>query len=292
MTTDVLELFDEPAERSSDLLSVRRLARTPDWSVSDIICEAGPGTRPFEERHAGFSVAAVVSGTFTYHGENGRSLLHPGALLLGNHGQCFQCGHDHSTGDRCIAISLDPDLFEEIAAAQAGTTRFAFPVASLPAIRVLLPHLARLEAMAAGAPNPGIEDAVVDLAEAVVAHLSGHAAERARLSARDELRIADVIRHVDEHADEPAEVGRLAQLARMSKYHFIRSFRAAVGLSPYRYVLAVRMRRAAVRIATSRQSIGSIAYEAGFGDLSTFNNGFREVFGMSPTAYRRRMLGA
>ncbi|QCK85207.1 helix-turn-helix transcriptional regulator [Phreatobacter aquaticus] len=289
MTPDILELFDEPAERSSDVLSVRRVARTSQWSVSDIVCEAGPEARPFEERHDGFSIAAVVSGTFTYHGENGRSLLHPGALLLGNHGRCFQCGHDHSIGDRCLAISLSSELFEEIAAARAGSSRFVFPVASLPAIREFLPRLTRLEAMGR---NPGIEDAVIGLAEAVVGHLSGHVASAAHLTSRDERRIAEVIRHIDACADEPMEIDALARLARMSKYHFIRVFRAVIGLSPYRYVLALRMRRSAARIALSSENIASIAYEAGFGDLSTFNSGFREVFGMSPTAYRRRMLRA
>ena len=44
--------------------------------------------------------------------------------------------------------------------------------------------------------------------------------------------------------------------------------------------------RAAVRRATSRDSVAAIAYDAGFGDLSTFNSRFRDIFGAPPTKFR------
>src|SRR2546430_5544229 len=30
-------------------------------------------------------------------------LMTPGSLLLGNAGQCFECGHEHGLGDRCLS---------------------------------------------------------------------------------------------------------------------------------------------------------------------------------------------
>jgi AraC family transcriptional regulator len=41
-------------------------------------------------------------------------------------------------------------------------------------------------------------------------------------------------------------------------------------------------------LATSSEPVSVIAFETGFGDLSTFNGRFRDVFGMSPTVYRSR----
>ena len=38
----------------------------------------------------------------------------PGSLLLGNAGQCFECGHEHGIGDRCLSFSYAPDYFEKI----------------------------------------------------------------------------------------------------------------------------------------------------------------------------------
>ena len=68
-------------------LAKRTLAAGDGWSVHEVVCRAGPSDRPFEERHEGFSVSAVIEGSFTYRSEAGRGLLYPGALLLGNSGR-------------------------------------------------------------------------------------------------------------------------------------------------------------------------------------------------------------
>ena len=98
--------------------TVRPIAGGDTWSVSEVVCAAGPGDRPYEERHRGFSVSAVFEGVFTYRSEHGASLLYPGAILFGNHHACYECGHRHSVGDRCVSFNLREDVFEEIAGTQ------------------------------------------------------------------------------------------------------------------------------------------------------------------------------
>jgi AraC-like DNA-binding protein len=49
----------------------------------------------------------------------------------------------------------------------------------------------------------------------------------------------------------------------------------------------MRLRRAAVRIASERAKILDIALDCGFGDVSNFNRAFRAEFGVSPRIYRR-----
>ena len=107
-------------------------------------------------------------------------------------------------------------------------------------------------------------------------------------SARDHRRITAALRHIEQQSGETLELADLAAVAAMSKYHFLRTFRRIVGVTPYEHLLGTRMRRAAVRLCTTRAPVGSIAFDAGFGDLSTFNGRFRDVFGMPPSAYRSR----
>lgn len=90
------------------------------------------------------------------------------------------------------------------------------------------------------------------------------------------------------HSAEPLDLDGLAKVAGVSKYHFLRTFRRAVGISPYQFLLTFRMRQAALRLLTSSDSVTSVGFESGFGDLSTFNGHFRELFGLSPREYRER----
>jgi AraC-like DNA-binding protein len=50
----------------------------------------------------------------------------------------------------------------------------------------------------------------------------------------------------------------------------------------------MRLHRAAVRLRHSDEDISAIAFDEGFGDLSTFNRRFRRVMGLSPRAWRAR----
>lgn len=269
-------------------LAVRLLCQGQEWSIGEYLCTAGPDDRPFEERREQFAIAAVIEGSFRYRGDMGAAVMHPGAFLLGNSATCYECGHDHSTGDRCIAFHFAPAYFAEVAASAAGSGRFRFPTPMLPATPELLPWLVRIEARTTLADRLAIEEAVPSLMEAVIGAVSSTTPLPVCASTRDARRIGDVLRYIELHAAEPLDLETLASVAIMSKFHFLRTFRHIVGMTPYQFLLNMRMRRAAVRLATSSEPVSAIAFETGFGDLSTFNGRFRDMFGVSPTVYRSR----
>jgi AraC-like DNA-binding protein len=63
-------------------------------------------------------------------------------------------------------------------------------------------------------------------------------------------------------------------------------FRQVAGMTPHQYVLRTRLHRAAVQLRRTDDPISSVAYDAGFNDLSTFNRRFRRLMGAKPSAYR------
>ncbi|MGB6543921.1 MAG: helix-turn-helix transcriptional regulator, partial [Xanthobacteraceae bacterium] len=103
---------------------------------------------------------------------------------------------------------------------------------------------------------------------------------------RDERRIAAALRQIEAQADAPLSLADLAGTAAMSRYHFLRTFRAVVGMTPHQYILHTRLHRAAVRLRRTSEEISTIAFAAGFNDLSTFNRRFARIVGRSPSAYR------
>jgi len=273
-------------KRKAKTPSARLIAAGVDWRVTEFVCDAGPDDRPFEERHDCVTIAAVLSGSFKYRTHSGDSLMHPGSFVLGEAGRCYECGHEHGLGDRCIAFSLSPAYFDEIAHGAVGTAGFWFTVPALPAAAGLLPLAARIATLDES-NRLAIEDTLMRIAFAAATLASGRTPGRTRVSARDEKRISRAMRYIDDHSTEAIDLDRLAAIAVLSKFHFLRVFSRVAGVSPYRYLINTRLRRAAIQIAAGERRMSDIAYDSGFGDLSTFNSQFRATFGESPSAWRR-----
>jgi len=263
------------------------LAVGEGWSAHDVICTSGPGDRTFEERHEDVSVSLVVAGTFHYRSALGGGMMTPGSVLLGNPGTCYECGHEHADGDRCIAFHFASDFFERLAA-EIGARRGErfFRIGRLPPLRAMTPVLAMVAAGLAVPDDAAWEELAIGVATAAL---------RAGARLPDDVRgappgaVARVTRSVRDIDRAPAERWSLAQLARdagQSPYHFLRTFRAITGTTPHRYVSRARLRRAAARLVAGEARIAEVALDAGFADLSAFNRAFRLELGAAPTAFR------
>lgn len=268
----------------------KMLASGPGWSVYDNVCTAGPNDRPFEEQHRAVCIAAVTRGTFQYRSTQGRALLAPGALLLGNHGCCFECGHEHGRGDRCMSFHFAPDCWEAVIAAVPGARKATFARPQLSPEPRLAPLIAAIEAAACDLDNLEAEELALRFAGAAVVSLAEMHRVDSLPSRRDEQRIADTIRRIEAAANDTLHprlsLAMLAGEAAMSPYHFLRTFRRVIGMTPHQYILHHRLHRAAVCLRQSDQPISTVALDAGFNDLSTFNRRFRRVMGASPSVYR------
>src|SRR3954454_17900369 len=108
------------------IASVRNLCSGEGWRVSDVVCRAGPGDRPFEERHDDICIAVVTEGTFRYRASQGTAMLAPGAILLGNARTYFECNHEHSVGDRCVSFHYKPKFMESALADVPRARRMSF----------------------------------------------------------------------------------------------------------------------------------------------------------------------
>jgi AraC-like DNA-binding protein len=97
------------------------------------------------------------------------------------------------------------------------------------------------------------------------------------------LRAKDLI---DRAYGEPLEVRTLAREAFASEAHFIRSFRAAFGETPHRYLQRRRVERAKELLRGTGDSVTEISLAVGFRSLGSFSTTFRQLTGASPSGYR------
>jgi AraC-like DNA-binding protein len=266
------------------------LASGTGWTVRDVVCDAGPGDPAFEERHADVSIAVVAAGSFQYRTRQGAATLAPGSLLLGNAGACFECGHSHARGDRCLAFHYQPGFFEAVVADAPGARDVRFKQAGLPALPELMPLIAETEAARDDGDADALEELALRLAGAVAALPHGRRSARRAPTALDERRITDALRHIERAPQAPLTLAGLARDAGLSPFHFLRTFRHVTGMTPHQFILRMRLHRAAMLLRQSAGTVTTIAYDCGFNDLSTFNRRFRRLIGVPPREWRSRRL--
>jgi AraC family transcriptional regulator len=265
---------------------VRPIAKGCGWSVDDVICTCGPEDRPYDEQHDRVAIAIVTSGTFQYRGSgsNGREMMTPGSVLLGNRGQCFECGHEHGVGDRCLSFHFRPDYFETITDRRAER---AFRSLRLPPVRTLSPIIADASGAIAGSPFVGWEELAIRVAGHAVQVDNGIELDRSAISPATVARVTRTVRMIQAQAASELTLTDLSREARLSPFHYLRTFECVTGTTPHQYLLRTRLRAAATRLAIGTEKILDVALSAGFGDISNFNRAFRAEFGVSPRDFRR-----
>ncbi|HZB50350.1 MAG TPA: AraC family transcriptional regulator [Mycobacteriales bacterium] len=94
--------------------------------------------------------------------------------------------------------------------------------------------------------------------------------------------------HIDRHYAGPLDLDALARVAGVSKHHFVRSFEAAYGETPIRYLTRRRIERAQDLLRTANLTVTEVCMLVGFASLGSFSSRFAQLVGESPTAYRNR----
>ncbi|MDP3740265.1 MAG: helix-turn-helix domain-containing protein [Hyphomonadaceae bacterium] len=97
---------------------------------------------------------------------------------------------------------------------------------------------------------------------------------------------------VQTHPERDVSLESLAREAGYSPSHFHRLFTETIGETPKEHVERVRLERAALKIAVTRDTILDISLSVGFRNHETFTRAFKRAFGMTPSACRRGALAA
>ncbi len=99
-------------------------------------------------------------------------------------------------------------------------------------------------------------------------------------------KIRQVLSYINENLGKELSVEQLAERVYLSKYHFMRLFKAQTGSSVHAYVRQKRLLHAA-RLIRAGMPAAKAAAESGFGDYSAFHRAFRESFGISPGSLKK-----
>jgi len=103
----------------------------------------------------------------------------------------------------------------------------------------------------------------------------------------DQRRLARVLDYVEAHLEDDLGIDRLAAVACLSRFHFVRAFKAAVGVPPHRYVSDRRLDHAKGLLRGGDRPLVDIAIALSFSCQANFTRAFRLATGQTPGQYRR-----
>lgn len=229
--------------------------------------------------HPEFVVGAVVGGVETLQVGRAVHLASAGSVLL---------LHPHEAHANA-AVAPDVLRYRVLYISSDAMAAWlpAMPAFAAPVCR-RKPLFARVtSAHAALERQPGRLEQEAAFA-ALVAALSGLAdARHGRGETTPDSSIDRAKSLIDDGFASDFSLGDLAAVAGLSRFHFLRSFKRATGLTPVAYRNQRRVAEAR-RLLRSGRTIAEIALEVGFADQSHLTRHFQRIVGTSPARYREQ----
>lgn len=226
--------------------------------------------------HDQFGIGVIDAGAHRSHSGRGQVEAQAGDLITVNPGEVHDGMPLAASGRSWRMLYLDPGLLH----GDDGGAEFCWPALHDPAAAR---RFGRLFAALTGSEAAGLEpEADLLLLVARLQDRPRHALPPARIDAALQ-RLADA-------PADPVSLADLARLAGLSRFHFLRSFAAATGLTPHAFQIQHRLHLAR-RLIAARTPLAEAAAAAGFSDQSHLTRLFRRSYGLTPKAYARAQGG-
>ncbi|HEV8583867.1 MAG TPA: AraC family transcriptional regulator [Methylomirabilota bacterium] len=235
-----------------------------------------------KHRHDTYAIGLTDCGVqvFDYRGAAHASTAGRVVVLHPDESHDGRAGTDDVFGYRIVYVQ--PSRIAEAVRTLSGRAR------PLPFVREPVSANARLaravrDAFADELTPLTADDLVVALAEGLLegARDVAHApARRIDVPAVERAR-----RFLDAEKTRVVESSELEAITGLTRYALARQFRAALGTSPYRYLLMRRLELAKRRMLDGR-ALAEVAGETGFADQAHFTRAFTSAFGLAPGRYR------
>ena len=136
---------------------------------------------------------------------------------------------------------------------------------------------------------PGWELKVIGNMSILIGYLKEHCYFTSEVINKAENNFAQmVMSYISESYSLPITSSTVATRLYMNNSYFCRTFKKAFGCRFSDYLQAYRLEKSRMTLANTSEPITDIAYKAGFSCCSYFSKVFKEHFGITPLAYRKK----
>jgi AraC family transcriptional regulator len=212
-----------------------------------------------------------------------------GAMMLAPAAGCYQMANLAEM--ESMSIALDQDFVARTAYEflDAGQVELKLTMGTFDPLVYGIGMALKTE-MELGAATSGLY--IDSLANTLATHLLRQYASRSvvQMASGEPLRRHDfvpVIEYIEASLEQPIELEELAQIAGMSRFHFCRLFKAAIGVTPHQFVIRRRVERAKQLLGKSGLSIAEVAVACGFANQDHLTRYFKREMRVTPGVFRR-----
>lgn len=104
---------------------------------------------------------------------------------------------------------------------------------------------------------------------------------------RDNARIKEMLTFIQSNYEKELTIEDIAAACAISTSECMRCFRATISTTPIAYLKTYRLQQAAIKLQSTNDKISVIAESCGFQEMSYFAKSFREIYGCTPSQYRK-----
>jgi len=240
-------------------------------------------------------LVVLISGSVDYLVEGTTYSLKPHDVLLVRHHMIHKAVIDKSVPYERIIIYLNSAYIERFSPdsglmdcfARAEKYRFCLIRPEAESISELDSTLARLEAFTEDSGQGAELLRATGLVQLMIYLNRLYLAQKAQddNSAEHNQKIADALSYINENITAELSVDELARRSYLSRYHFMRQFKAQTGCTVHNYIRQKRLNLAA-RLIREGMTASQAAAECGFTDYSAFHRAFSQTFGVSPGKFK------
>lgn len=232
---------------------------------------------------------------------NGREIVvPPGYFLVSNHQQEYSLYYEEKAhtfnihfGEAFYQEFLSKRLFPNDPLEETSTLGFAMHNRLYPISAALWRWVQQLRKMGKSISSEHLETALIELTSQLVGYQKESKQQQHRLSTVKKSTQTALFRQLAASIDlmyasfqEPFSLEKLAATSGLSKFHYLRLFKLAFGVSPLQFNQQLRLQKACELLKHTAWPINEISFELGFEAPNSFSRFFQQQMGCSPAFFR------
>ncbi len=232
--------------------------------------------------HRLFCIGTIEKGNALFKDDKKEILLHEGDVFLINAGEPHTLQSIDDNGFDHFVLCLERDLNFYYNEERAKSTRFKTTIVSDVELGIKISSYCEQILH---------NESVLDR-ECILMNLLQDISCFCDIEDREEQNcncIHQVCNYINQNCTELFTLSDLADIAHLSKYHFSRLFKTEIGLTPYEYLIQLKIKCSKELILKGNSPI-EVALELGFADQSHFINLFKKYTGVTPMKFLKRNI--